>query len=332
MDVFGTRASARTRRATGLVTPGAIAFSLAMTAAIGMLGGCRSDGPATDPDPTPISVDPPEVDPDQIRATLDSHNARVAKLDRLVQRGIIALEWTDAAGKRHAEPQVDIKIWKNGPDRIAIQGDKLGEIVFWTGANSEQIWFFDLLNDPSTLFLRQPTEATWIERPPEGDDAGAAALLLGHPRSVLDLFGLAALPEDRARVAIAPIDATTFEVGMPGRAGPLILRFSVGDDSPESVTQLAANGEPILTATLSKYHTMKVPGRNMFDWPMVPGRLVIRDPENRLEARISIDAGEMDRSLDNQPWERLFDLDKLTRYLGPKKTVDLDAPAEPSGG
>ena len=234
------------------------------------------------------------------------------QLTKLHRSGVCELRWTDEAGRRHFEPQVDCDLWWQPPSAFALQFSKLGEILGWVGGDGTQLWFFDLLSEPTQLTIIEP-------------EAAANTLIFGIP--------LAGLLDGWQLQPLSAIEPRSPEL-VQSRLGPVTL-FAPRVGLPPS---RLATDDGQLQVLYSNWNMIAraqadANGRSAGQW--FPERV-----EWRLqapEATATFWLYQPRRSLEQQRWNRLFDLDRLRRSLRPQKTsvvpegVDLEGSAKTAG-
>lgn len=234
------------------------------------------------------------------------------QLTKLHRSGVCELRWTDEAGRRHFEPQVDCDLWWRPPSAFALQFSKLGEILGWVGGDGTQLWFFDLLSEPTQLTIIEP-------------EAAANTLIFGIP--------LAGLLDGWQLQPLSATEPRSPEL-VQSQLGPVTL-FAPGVGLPPS---RLATDDGQLQVLYSNWNMIAraqadANGRSAGQW--FPERVEwrLRAPE----ATATFWLYQPRRSLEQQRWNRLFDLDRLRRSLRPQKTsvvpegVDLEGSAKTAG-
>jgi hypothetical protein len=264
-----------------------------------VLGGCAGQvKPPAEPLPPPDAA--------TVAAIVEAHNERVALLDRTYSSGVLEYRWVDDRGDRHAEPQVNARLWLDLPRHTALRAEKLGDVLFWLGSDDERYWMFDLVRTPSTLLVGAH-EASGA-RPPG---------LLVPPLALVDLIGLTPLPAPEtlsARTVIRDGEERIVLEG-PGAGGPMRLFIVPGRDVPDRVEVLDAEGRPVLEASLVEYASVLLPGRSRIGLPRMPGRIDIVDAEGTMFVKLAI--GETTVDAPERQWAVVFDLDRLVESMRP---------------
>ena len=228
------------------------------------------------------------------------------QLTKLHRSGVCELRWTDEAGRRHFEPQVDCDLWWQPPSAFALQFSKLGETLGWVGGDGTQLWLFDLLSEPTQLTIIEP-------------EAAANTLIFGLPLAgLLDGWQLQPLS------AVGPRSPERVQ----SRLGPATL-FATQAGSPPSRLATVDGQLEVLYSDWNVIDRAKddADGRSAGQW--FPERV-----EWRLqapEATATFWLRQPRRALEQQRWNRLFDLSRLRRSLRPQKTFVIPEPLEPAG-
>jgi hypothetical protein len=228
------------------------------------------------------------------------------QLTKLHRSGVCELRWTDEAGRRHFEPQVDCDLWWQPPSAFALQFSKLGETLGWVGGDGTQLWLFDLLSEPTQLTIIEP-------------EAAANTLIFGLPLAgLLDGWQLQPLP------AVGPRSPKRVQ----SRLGPAML-FATQPGSPPSRLATVDGQLEVLYSDWNVIDRAKddADGRSAGQW--FPERV-----EWRLqapEATATFWLRQPRRALEQQRWNRLFDLSRLRRSLRPQETSVIPEGLDPAG-
>ena len=228
------------------------------------------------------------------------------QLTKLHRSGVCELRWTDEAGRRHFEPQVDCDLWWQPPSAFALQFSKLGETLGWVGGDGTQLWLFDLLSEPTQLTIIEP-------------EAAANTLIFGLPLAgLLDGWQLQPLP------AVGPRSPECVQ----SRLG-LATLFATQAGSPPSRLATVDGQLEVLYSDWNVIDRAKddTDGRSAGQW--FPERV-----EWRLqapEATATFWLRQPRRALEQQRWNRLFDLSRLRRSLRPQKTSVISEGLDPTG-
>jgi len=230
--------------------------------------------------------------PDQTEAQVRTGQARRTSAFRdLVARGVIEFRWTDDDGNH--KQQGDLDFWKQGPS-VSIRISKLGEPLVWLGGGQDSYWFFDLLDDETTLTLG-------------GDNA-----IFSDISTTLILLGLDPLPAGEMKISGGIVTlrdeldrswTATFE---PTTNRPLKIQVDRGNSKASALHRTG-----ILVEIANKLELY---------WPMTGGLIDIED--SREETKIKIAFSSISTIVDEEPMDRVFNLDFLKRALKPSVIID----------
>lgn len=278
-------------------------LALAVALLVG-LASCKSGSePVAPTRPTP-----------SYESVAESYNERVALLDRLWARAVVALRFTDAQGDRRYE-QGDGHLQLRDAERLALSVGKLGEVLLWVGCDDERYWLFDRLADPTRLYLGRH-DALGVERAREIG-------LPVAPRELLRLFGLRPLPDSGA---IAWTDDGDLELTTADDRGAWRYILDPQSNLPRRIARLDAADRPLLDAELSDDKSVRITGRG-FNPPRVAGRVRVTHVATGDSITIVLDGDVIDGRREGKPRAASFDLDVLRQALGPiGEEIDLDAP------
>jgi len=288
-------------------------------------GGCSLFQRSTDPG-EPAALEPPPES--VVRAVVEAHNARAARLERIYTRGVIELRWRDERGS-HFE-QGDIDLWIVRPDRVSLRVSKLSKVYLWMGATGDEVWILDRLDEPTVLLRRDRPDAS---SPDSFESEGA---LLIDPLRLLDLAGLTPVehavgvsrgPDDDADVVIVEADAPT---------GRVRLRFEDDGSWLASVEALGDDGRVLGSSVLMQPIRIETVEPFEWTWPRVPR--VIDMVADRSLGDEGVGTGEIKFALgrpttlvDDQPLGVVFDVERIARSLEPDVVEDRRAAATGSG-
>ena len=228
------------------------------------------------------------------------------QLTKLHRSGVCELRWTDESGRRHFEPQVDCDLWWQPPSSFALQFSKLGETLGWVGGNGTQLWLFDLLSDPTQLTIIEP-------------EAAENTLVFGLPLAgLLDGWQLQPLSAVRPRSPDL----------VQSQLGPATL-FATGVGQPPSRLATVDGQLEVLYSGWNVIDRAQddANGRSAGQW--FPERVEWR--LHAPEATATFWLRQPRRPLEQQRWNRLFDLDRLRRSLRPQRTSIVPEGLDPGG-
>ncbi len=274
--------------------------------------GCRTAPAGPTADETPSYSEIAEV-----------HNQRIERLSELYARGVIEIRWRDGDG-RHFE-QGNLDLWLQLPRHTALRVEKLGNVFLWLGSNDERFWLFDMLGD-QTVLLTAPHDAA----------IDAAGLFAVRPLALVDLAGLTVLPEphgnDDPEVHYdESLDAWLLTA--PGQGGDTRLYLHRTSLLPVRVESIMANGDIAYRSDLqlTRYRTAARPGVPPSQYGRMPTLIDItamQSPgEGITHGEIKIALGSPTGRVENQPMDRVFDLERLMRSMRPDH-IESDIPAD----
>lgn len=251
----------------------------------------------------------------------EAHNERVDRLSQIYSRGVIEIRWRDEDG-RHFE-QGNLDLWLQLPRHTGLRVEKVGNVFLWLGSNDERFWLFDMLGDETVLLT-------------EGHDSvlQGNGLMTMRPLALLDLAGLTKLPE-----AIGDADPQlTFDerrdawvVTAPGQGGMMRMYFDRYRLLPVQVDSLDEAGDVAYRSDirLARYRSVPRPGAPPSMFGQMPTLIDItattRPGEAVTRAEIKLALDTPTGRVDNQPMDRVFDLDRLIRSMRPDR-IEGDLP------
>jgi hypothetical protein len=267
----------------------------------------------------------PEVelhDPPPSYATIaKAHNDRVAQLQQLYAVGTIEFRWKDDKGSHFENGHVEL--WLSLPRRTALRIDKVGEVLLWLGSDDERYWFFDLLSKESSLKVGRHDEAV---------AADEASTVLGmRPLVMLDLLALKALPTDGQDVAVtldAARNAWMVQVNGDGVAIPATrMYFDRATLLPMRVEVLDAAGEIRTSSSLRRYQSVTQAGMSPAAFPKFATLIdIFASTDDAANGSVKLALDEATGVVDDQPLDRVFDLERLMSALKPTRVEGAMAP------
>lgn len=259
-----------------------------------------------------VAQDSPAIEIPTYSAIAEFHNHRVSQLQKTYSYGVLELRWEDERGV-HTEPQVDVEMWLELPDLSAIRVDKLGEVFFWAGSDEHRLWVFNLLdkNDKTAIIRKR------------GGRRGQEVAFFGlEPDSLLDLMGLRPLPDPGQSDPIVVFDPEYEGWSIDGLGNDGNTRIVFDSDSllPKRIEIRSPDGELMIYSTLSKYASVPLSGISVLAFPRSPLWIDVVDEAGGGFAKIHLN--EMTGKVSDQPFDRVFDLDRLLRGLAPDRVDD----------
>ena len=239
-------------------------------------------------------------------ALVQTHNARVNRIERVYADGSIELRWTDADGRHFAPGHLDL--WIEPPDRTAIYISKGGDRIMWLGSDGPTAWLFDFRSEQTALHVVRPAEGPTSELPFD-------------PGHLLGLCGLRPLPpagsvEGRHEVLDAWVVVPD---PLDGR-----LRLFLDPDTllPVGAEVLDADGAVLLYSrlTLRRYDRVDVIGAAPGSGPKIPTLIDIYGIDQDVHAKLSI-YSPTDDEQEIEP--HYFDLDWLIDSFSPQRIEGL---------
>lgn len=222
-------------------------------------------------------------------STIQTNQAqRTSQFENLVGRGVIEFRWTDDKGT-HKE-QGDLDFWKQG-DSISLRISKLGELIAWFGGEGKNFWFFDMMGDESTLTI--------------GGEQG----MFNDIDVALILLGLNPLPEGETTVhdgIITIIDSVQ---------RTWTASFTQDGNRP---LELSVTKEKRVMNSLHR-RSIRVEKENLHElhWPETGGLIDFTDNQGGTE--VKIDFSFLSTLVDEEPMDRVMDLEYLKESLQPSK-------------
>lgn len=244
---------------------------------------------------------------------VEAHNNRVSKLRQTYSYGVLELKWEDERGS-HSEPQVEIDLWLDLPDRTALRVTKLGDVYFWIGSDEHDYWVFNLLNrDDKRAVIRS-----------RDDDSTAESMAsFGiNPESLLDLMALRPIAEVDGQDSVAVEEAEAYgawSVSELGVDGTTRMFFEKGTLHPVRVELRSPEGELLVISTLSRYESVFVAGEMILSYPKSAMWIDIVDVVGNGFAKLHLN--EMTTDVPERQLGRVFDIERL---LGNMKPHDVE--------
>lgn len=280
-------------------------------AAAGMAVGCN---------PSPVRVVTPPA-PSYAELAI-VHNARVEHLQRTHSYGVLELRWEDEQGV-HAEPQVDVELWLDLPDRTAVRVDKLGEDFFWIGSDERRMWAFNLINkDDRVVTIRDRDDP---------ETRGDFSIFGLEPASLLDLMALRSLPVELDPTPIVEYDEQrqAWRVERPEGDGHTALYFEPATMRVLRVELLDEERRLQVYSVLSHYESVSRAGVSVLAFSKSPMWIDVYDEIRKGFTKIHLN--EMTAEVEAREFESVFDLDRLLQHLNPDR-VDRGRRAATGGG
>ena len=244
-----------------------------------------------------------------------AYNQRIASITKFYAHGVLGIRWEDEDG--HHLEQGNIDLWVERPENVSLRVAKLGETYLWAGQNQQTAWVFDMTGPDTTLVIY---------------DRGDSNTKTAPSMSLLALLGLVTLGDQ--------VDETPESV-MTQQTAEGLWEMSISDGrgiqqwlieprsyEPRSMRVLDVGGQELARVEFdpSAFTPLLMPGISVLATPQIPGRvhLYLTAPnltENSAfePARIALRIVNPDADVQEEPMDRVFDLERLTQSLRPKK-------------
>lgn len=216
---------------------------------------------------------------------------RTESFHQLVGRGAIEFTWTDENGNHKEQGELDF--WKQG-DSVSLRISKLGELLVWFGGEGNDIWFFDLMEDEPTLTL------------------GGKQGMFDDIEVALILLGLAPVPTSNATIEDGAYWSSKDEKGRTWKA-----TFSDEDFRPLQISM--RSGKQKAEATHIEGIRVEIDTRHELHWPITGGNIDLTDTRGNTEIKIVFSS--LSTIVEDEPMDRVFDVEYLTTALKPVHTM-----------
>ena len=274
-----------------------------------LLAGCASSG----------TMDaPPTVRPPDWPTVRAAWNARADSIESLYARGIFEARWVDEDGNSRFE-QGDLDVWYMQPDRLATRVSKFGETYAVAGMNEREQWLY-LDGEESVLFIGERTSGRLAGFQSMPTDPAFYRVVLGLGR-----FAAGPDPEitwdDEAGARCMAMKAASAELPSSIWIEPEATypsRFEFARDG--------AARRLLVDYDMDRTRTVSIPGRPVLSQPMFSNAMTIRLMQgDTVESRSMVVLDRMTVDVEDEPVDRVFDLDIMQRGLAPDRIERLDA-------
>jgi hypothetical protein len=224
----------------------------------------------------------------QVRVT---QRERTNAFNELVGRGVIEFRWEDEDGKH--KQQGDLDFWKQG-NSVSMWISKLGDPIVWLGGNADAYWFFDLTSDETSLSI------------------GGDSSLFSDIQISLILLGLESLPAgemsiDNGIITLQDESGRTWTASFePTTNRPLEIHVDRGNGRSSALHRTGIRVE--IAHTLDLF------------WPSTGGLIDLEDSHETTKIKIAFSS--LSTIVDEEPMDRVFDLDVLRGALKPTVIID----------
>ncbi len=251
-----------------------------------------------------------------VDAIVETHNERVAQIDRVWARVSVRIKGTDARGSSFEE-QGEGHLQVTRPTSVSLTIGKLGETYFAYGSSDERYWMFDLSNSDQRVAL---VGAIQNLTPTRAEEIGLSV----HPGDLISSLGIEPLDPDQIVETRWQLEEELVVISQPSRWGVTEYWFDPRTALVVWVVSLDEAGDRIAETGLSRYKDM-LDDQRRETGVMIPGKVEIK--------RSGI-SGEFVRIELSEPSQRsikpmVYNPDRLKRAYRIHETIDLDAPAEP---
>lgn len=276
---------------------------------IAVLGGCAAHRTAESPQE--------QLPPDWSTVRAD-WNARAESIESLYARGIFEARWTDDDGGDRFE-QGDLDVWFLRPDRLATRVSKFGETYAVTGMNEHRHWYY-LSGEERVLFVgeRQSDSLKGFQSLPASPEFYRNVLGLGG----FPIGGDPAITWDAAAEAWC-IELRGLPMSLPSRVwiapkATYPTRFEFVGRDPALRLLVEYDGE--------RTRTIAIPGRPVTSHPVFANAMTISLLRgDDVESRSMVVLDRMTVDVEDEPVDRVFDLEVMQRGLAPDRVERLDA-------
>lgn len=278
--------------------------TLACAAAALLLGACSSDKAELGAELEERLGPAPAYSDVAVR-----YNENVAHLSRVWARATVQVVSRDEDGERHKD-QGEGHLQIVRPDRLALQLGKLGDTLFYLGSNSDEYWWFDMLDQDEKVGLHGRHDSA---SPATVSEFGVPV----HPLDLMEVLGVLPLPESGGEVSWSE-GGRSIDVRAPVRFGERVMTLDADTLRAERVRLLTNDGSVAVDAELTRYKQVEIQGAPSFGL-MIATRHIISVPE--IDATITINLYE---PTNKEIKEIPFDRARLTKAYRIDRVIDLD--------
>jgi len=280
----------------------AVPFGALLLAFLALSGCASTRGPAV-----------PEGDPTEYAVLRDKHNERVAGLDRLWARAVVAMRFIDEDGKNRREQGEGHFQYRRDSD-LAVTIGKLGETYFHAGSNADRYWWIDLSGDE---------KAAWVGlRSLAGDRSTERWGVPIQPTHVVDLGALREWPETiGGQTSWSTTEAGRVRFAFERDGRTVVVHADSFSGEAVRIELLDGDGEPIAWSLLGEYAAAPVRGGGRLP-SRIPTKLTLVSPGTESEIDIWLNDPQIDPA---KPKDIVFDIAKLIEIYRVDRVVDVDA-------
>jgi hypothetical protein len=240
------------------------------------------------------------------------YNQRTDRLTRLWSRAVVQARYTDQKGRERRQ-QGEGHLQLVQPSNIALSIGKLGEVLFWLGANDERFWIFELGDERRVSVCRHENV---------GKQCAQSMSVPVHPLVLMELLGITPLPPS-AQATITRDPGT----------GSLVVEFSKTDNPrrlfldpqtllPSRIELLTHEGELAVWSELGEYQRIAMKGSPGFN-PQVATRISIDSADATASVLVFLSDPSDGKAIGRIP-DAVFNFETLMRAHRPATTIVLD--------
>ncbi len=269
--------------------------------------GCSSAGGAGAVDVANLPAPP------SYEEVVERYNARAEQLDRVWAAAVVRLRYRDDRGKLRRE-QGEGHFQYLAPLRLALSVGKLGETVFWLGADEQRYWWFEL-HDRDRAFLGRHENV--------GRSCNESAGLPAHPEELIELMGMTPLPDRGGRTGWS-IDGRWIVAENDLRSGR--IQHFLDPDTFEPVwIKVFEDGrsDASVFSHLTEYGRVQIRTKGGYD-PRLATRVTIRRPGDDGEVIVDLSRMSDGRDRRGRLSPEAFDFEHLRDAFRPGRLIVLD--------
>lgn len=269
------------------------------------LDGCASSRKNASSNVTSVGV------PDY--ATIaEQYNARTTRLDRLWSRAVVQVRYTDEKGRaRRQQGEGHLQVVQ--PHNVALSIGKLGEVLFWLGADSERFWIFELSDSDRVSVCRHDNVGTQCAQPMS---------VPVHPLTMMELLAITPLPPDELGTVTHDPELDRYVVDIPMGRGIRRMHLDTSTLLPRRVELYDAESSLVVWSQLDEYERIAMSGSPGFN-PQVATRIQIDSSTNDAQVRVFLSDASDGVAIGRIP-DAAFDFETLVRAHRPGETIVLD--------
>ena len=276
-----------------------------------MLAACLLAGAAScGPDASRVQSQSKPHDAPDVPVIVKSWNDRAESIEQLYGRGIFQANWVDESGGRHVD-QGDIDFWYERPSNVAVRCSKFGDTISLFGSNGTAQWFYDAGSEVLYVGTLDPDQYLLIASQPF-----SAHLLL-------NVLGLRAMP-DASKHATRWCEVDKCFVVDCADGSKMWLQSGTVWPTRRALL-LPDASEMRIDEDSNRRLTVRLPNQPIVQWPILPGSITMtmNHPE-REEISSLLVFDTFTGEVEDEPMDRVFDLDHLKQALQPVEVRSLN--------